>query len=940
MNDSHTSRYFAIFPPGETGKAVTSDELLSILGFQGMLDRCELRLAGVLRTRYGITARYYQYYRDIPVIGGSVAVRLTTTGHPRTLFASVAVWDIDADPSYRISRDRAVEIAVGVIKPVSLRGEVSVCKAVLPNCGKPVFCWKVDIPARAPLGDWEVFIDGSSGEVILTEDRLRYLNGSGLVFDPDPITSSGDTTLRDNDDAADAVPEEAYSEVELSGITQEDDRYILTGPWIDTSPTENRARMEVSEFFFDREDDRFEEVMAYYHIDRQARYVRTLGFEDLPPTPQQVVVNGVGEDMSFFSPHTGIITTGSGGVDDAEDADILLHEYGHALMHQILSDWRGGDTGLLAEGWCDYIAGDRSLEVAPDFQPYILFNWDGHNQFWAGRVLDSDLSYPEAVELEPHEGGQMWSSLLIEVRQAADQRDLWNSVIIDHLYSLSDSTTVPEAAEALLESDLVVADGGFRQLIVDGCETRGIFPAGLFSPRLSHRSLGDMENINRSRRIRVFIRSRLPLDRERLWLIYSFNDSDPDTLSLDPVGDRIDLYQAFLPAPRMECDVNYYFFSADTCGVFSTHPAGAPLETHTFHAGPDLVPPVITEVDSLPGTVFPDGEIVVGARVTDNITVDAVNLIWFWGRMEPGGIVTLQPTLWDSTLFSGRFRWQVEELGVIHYMVTAVDASAAGNSASSRIRSFPILSGALVDDFEKSNRRWIQGDWYRVTGDAAAGDWCYADRRENIAFRLPREAVAELDETWDFSHFERAQIRFWEVHHFDQDVEEFGTVEAREIDSDNWLELARFTGNQEWWNQRTIDLSEFCMERSAPLKLRFRTYTQEDAEHSAGWRIDELELQTDDLVDAEPIDEVITDVSFLTFTYPNPTNGRLTFGYHLSEGGCLELIDLAGRNVINLPLPMGSSDISLNLDNLPAGTYLLKLSSRSSVTIRPVVLVK
>jgi len=897
------------------------------MGFGEMIDNGDLRPTTTIQNRYGTTTRYSQYYRNTPVIGGSIVVRLTSENQPRTLFGSLAVWNGDTDPSYGISGERAIDAATQHIKPVSLRGALSADRVVLPRNSLPIFCWRVNIPARDPLGDWEVFVDGNDGS-------------SGNHFNPDPITASGDTSLRDNEDAAEAVPEEAYSEVDLLEITQDDDHYLLTGPWVDTSPTENRARMENPDFSFDREDDCFEEVMAYYHIDRQARYLRSLGFDDLPQSPQLVNVNGIEEDISFFSPYTGIITTGSGGVDDAEDADILLHEYGHSLMSRILPDWRGGDTGLLAEGWCDYIAGDWSLEVAPDFQPYILFNWDGHNEFWAGRVLDSDLAYPETIDLEPHEGGQMWSSMLTEIRQATNNRDLWSSVVIDHLYSLADSATVPEASEALLESDLQIADGSFRQLIVDGCEEREIFPPGLFSPRLSHTPLRDTENLNLSRRVRVFIRSQFPLDQDKLWLVHNVDDNEPDTISLRPVRERNDLYQAFLPAPQMSGNVNYYFFSADTCGVFSTHPVEAPLETHNFHAGPDLISPVIIGVDSLPGSVFTEGEIVVSARVSDNIGVGAVSLLWYWGRMEPGGIVTLNPSGFDSTLYTGRFNWSVEDPGYIHYMFTVVDVSAAGNTTSSRVRSFPILSEALVDNFECENRRWIPGDWRRVTGNAALGDGCYTDRQDNFAFIPPREAVAEIDETWDFSRLKRARLRFWEIHDFDTDADEFGVVEVREIEDDNWLELVRFSGRQQWWRYRTVDLSEFCAGRATPLRLRFRTLTPEDAEYSTGWRIDELMLQTDNLVDVEPAEEIRTDVSFLTCPRPNPTNDRLTFGYHLPDRGCVELVDIAGRCALNLPLPPGSRDLSLNLNNMPAGTYFLQLSANGKVEVYRIVLLK
>ena len=51
------------------------------------------------------------------------------------------------------------------------------------------------------------------------------------------------------------------------------------------------------------------------------------------PRPIKVNVNGrIDEDNSFYSPGTKALTFGRGGVDDAEDAEIILHEYGHSIQ--------------------------------------------------------------------------------------------------------------------------------------------------------------------------------------------------------------------------------------------------------------------------------------------------------------------------------------------------------------------------------------------------------------------------------------------------------------------------------------------------------------------------------------------------------------------------------------------------------------------------------
>jgi Zn-dependent metalloprotease len=48
-------------------------------------------------------------------------------------------------------------------------------------------------------------------------------------------------------------------------------------------------------------------------------------------------------------------------VDDAEDADVIVHEYGHAIQaDQVPGFGAGGDAGGMGEGFGDYLAGTIS----------------------------------------------------------------------------------------------------------------------------------------------------------------------------------------------------------------------------------------------------------------------------------------------------------------------------------------------------------------------------------------------------------------------------------------------------------------------------------------------------------------------------------------------------------------------------------------------------
>ena len=76
--------------------------------------------------------------------------------------------------------------------------------------------------------------------------------------------------------------------------------------------------------------------MAYYWITEAQKYIHSLGFGEsrlpIDNRPQNVRINQWGADNSFATDHPkNELRFGKGGVDDAEDAEVILHEYGHAI---------------------------------------------------------------------------------------------------------------------------------------------------------------------------------------------------------------------------------------------------------------------------------------------------------------------------------------------------------------------------------------------------------------------------------------------------------------------------------------------------------------------------------------------------------------------------------------------------------------------------------
>jgi zinc metalloprotease ZmpB len=255
--------------------------------------------------------------------------------------------------------------------------------------------------------------------------------GSGSVFVPNPVQSLGDESLTDQKDSDAAVPAAAYHTVQLTNL---DGSGFLRGDYANVySSTGNLAFSPTNTFFYTRHQDEFEQVMAYYWITEAQKYIQRLGFgvtrRGINNRPQPVRINQWGVDNSFATTHPkNELRFGKGGVDDAEDAEVILHEYGHAIHFAQNFSFASEEAGAISEGFGDYWAVtvsdvvDRSLGV-PQLEPLgCVADWDATSYTRTVphclRRIDTNAHYPEDLSGEVHHDGLIWSRALWDIRQA------------------------------------------------------------------------------------------------------------------------------------------------------------------------------------------------------------------------------------------------------------------------------------------------------------------------------------------------------------------------------------------------------------------------------------------------------------------------------------------------------------------------------------------
>lgn len=428
-------------------------------------DGQDLKLATARRGLSGTHLRFQQQVDGLPVFDRQLVVTLSadgarvravTLGHARIDRAPRGA-DVGADAALAAAR-----AAVGA--PAELQAP-AVVRGVDVDHGAAAIAYRVTLAAARAT--WEVGVDAATGAVRWQRDRNAYVNGTGLVFDSNPVASTGNTALPDGNDATTAALDAARYSVTLPNL---DGSGVLRGPYADARPTTigQRATSAGLTFNYDRADNRFEEVMAYYHLDRAQTRIQALGFTMVNNRVQIAVVNDGNQDNSFYSPANKQLSFGAGGVDDAEDGDIVLHEYGHSIHDNQVPGWGGGDEGAMGEGFGDYLGESfaHTLAAAAGHaqvaDPACVGDWDAVSYDTASppclRRLDTAKHYPEDAVNQVHTDGEIWSASLWRARTAVGA-DVADRVIIESHELLGTTATFDQAATAILTADQMVFAG-------------------------------------------------------------------------------------------------------------------------------------------------------------------------------------------------------------------------------------------------------------------------------------------------------------------------------------------------------------------------------------------------------------------------------------------------------------------------------------------------
>lgn len=478
---------------------VESDAVVTAAAAQALGARPDLQLASVHHSLTGSHVRYQRLASDgTRVVNGEVAVHRTgptkqmriADPHPQAL-TLVGHRAIDAATAEQ--RARAVVMA-GLLPRAPKKGpraplvvtpgvieHVSVEAVALPTgqAGVVEAGYLAIARTHSPAHEWEVWVQGD-GTATLKRDRIWRVDGTGFVFDPNPVMQSGNLALTDQNDATSATLDGLRFQVTLPVL---DGSGNLRGLWADARQSSGRANSPTNSFLFNRADDAFEEVMSYYHITRTQLKLQALGFTNANARQQVIIANGTTDDNSFYSPGTKNITMGSGGVDDGEDADIIVHEYGHSIQDNIVPGWGASDeAGGMGEGFGDLLAASI-LPIDATHVPMIsracvgawdAVSYDDRTPKCLRRV-DEPKHYPEDLVGQVHADGEIWSAGAWTMAQEIDDVDIALRLTINAFFGLSAGASMTEWAQEVIDSDTALYAGAHLPAIRKALWDRGVY---------------------------------------------------------------------------------------------------------------------------------------------------------------------------------------------------------------------------------------------------------------------------------------------------------------------------------------------------------------------------------------------------------------------------------------------------------------------------------
>ncbi len=479
--------------------------------------------------------------------------------------------------------------------------------ALLPIAGEDGISYRVVTEARVvtidPPGDWRTLVDAATGEVLWRQNRIRHAIGgtvtgavhSLLPTDPVGAQPLANLTVNVGPSSTTTGPAGTYSVAAAGAVTVSAQ---LLGPWCNvnrqdavadasfSAPATDPATVDIA---FTSANSHDAERDGFYHVNRVHDYVKALdpgatGIDYVAPC--KVNVNNTCN--AFYNSADGSVNfylAGGGCPNTATMPDVVYHEYGHLVNHEIYQQAgqpSGMNNGALHEGMADVLA--AMIQDDPNV---------GKGFFGPGtilRTIDNTRRWPQDASGSVHTTGLIIGGAFWDLRQSAG---LAVAARLSHFakYGRPDDLDAGVAMSEYFVETLVADDDDANlgngtpndNNIVAAFNAHGI-GTGFFMDFI-HAPLADQSGPG-PYPVTATVSYSGPFGAlaGAPTLHYRFDNGAYQSPTMTPTGNPNE-YTASIPGASGVI-VSYYLAATDTYGEASTDPAFAPASgVHRFLAG-------------------------------------------------------------------------------------------------------------------------------------------------------------------------------------------------------------------------------------------------------------------------------------------------------------------------------------------------------------------
>ncbi|MCC6722712.1 MAG: hypothetical protein IT243_10970 [Bacteroidia bacterium] len=325
----------------------------------------------------------------------------------------------------------------------------------------------------------------SKNNLLFTYNTRRYSNNpdsmvTAMVYLPNPIVAANVNyggEYRDNGDVNNQSLQNSRNKVRLP-LKFENGKFYLTNGLITIKNLHDPSVLPVTPtdtfINYTRDQSGFEDINVFYHINTMTEYIKNKGFENMLDSAYIDSHGSNGDDNSFCDPslYPIEIEYGTGNVDDGEDGQVIIHEFGHMLSAIATStDVIGAQRNAMEEGQADYLCMSYTGSYSSN-KKGLVFSWDGHNEFWDGFRCNTSKTYDDLTGIKDDDR-EVWSTALMCINDKLG-RNKSDSIILSSFFQQAPNSTMPQMAKTILKNDSILFGGKHVAAIWQCFTDRGI----------------------------------------------------------------------------------------------------------------------------------------------------------------------------------------------------------------------------------------------------------------------------------------------------------------------------------------------------------------------------------------------------------------------------------------------------------------------------------